>query len=351
MFDRYRGIESASKKELVELIRHEARQPSARLMPAADALRKKAYDRKVYFRGLVEFSNHCKNGCYYCGLQNKNRSLPRYRLDAEEILHCCLDGYRYGFRSFVLQSGEDQYYNQGPLAEVVRSIKTALPDCALTLSVGELSPGMYRQLYEAGGDRFLLRHETANTDHYRILHPEPMSLAARKECLYQLKEIGFTVGAGFMVGSPGQTLEHLAEDLIFLRELQPHMVGIGPFIPQVQTPFAGHKAGSLQLTLTMLALVRLLLPRAMLPSTTALGTLQDDGRELGLKAGANVVMPNLTPLFYRDNYTLYDGKVGIDSGIGKGLTGMLDKVKATGYAPDFSRGDHVDYQPRMEGVI
>ena len=347
----YQGIASASKKELVQLIKHESGQPAARLMPAADAVRQIHYGRKVFFRGLVEFSNYCKNGCYYCGLQNNNRSLTRYRLGEEEILSCCAEGYRRGFRSFVLQSGEDRHYNQGILVEVVQKIKQSFPECAITLSVGELTADMYRRLYAAGCDRFLLRHETANENHYRSLHPKTMSLTSRKECLFRLKEIGFAVGAGFMVGSPGQTWEHLAEDLLFLRELQPHMVGIGPFIPQRQTVFAREKAGSFQLTLAMLALTRLMLPQAMLPYTTALGTLQNDGRELGLKAGANVVMPNLTPLGYRENYALYDDKAGIDDGVGQGLANMIQQVDAAGYVPDFSRGDHINYQPRMEGII
>lgn len=334
-------IQNASKTELIQYIRAGAEEPQEELLLTADALRRRYYGTSVFFRGLVEFSNYCKNDCYYCGLQRSNRQLHRYRLSPDEIIACCRDGYERGFHSFVLQGGEDSYYNSGRMVEVVSAIKSTLPGCALTLSLGELSPEMYRRLYQAGADRFLLRHETASEQHYQLLHPPEMSLATRKRSLYAIKESGLIVGAGFMVGSPGQTYEHLAEDLLFLKQLQPQMVGIGPFIPQTQTRFSEAPAGSLALTLTMLALVRLILPRATLPSTTALETLEPGGREVGLKAGTNVVMPNLTPPHYRKDYMIYDGKTGVDDGVGEGLERIRQNVIAAGYTPDFSRGDPV----------
>lgn len=336
----YESIQNMDRRELVQLIERELASADDALIQAADRARLPHYGRRVFFRGLIEFSNHCARGCYYCGLNRENRTIRRYRMTPEELIACARDGYRRGFRSLVLQGGEDGYYNAGCMADVVAEIKSQLPDVALTLSLGELPRSMYRRLREAGADRYLLRHETANDAHYRKLHPPDMSLADRKACLYALKAEGFQVGAGFMVGSPGQTPQSLAEDLIFLRELQPEMVGIGPFLPQSQTRFAGEPPGDLRLTLVMLALTRLLLPRSMLPATTALGTLTPGGRELALKAGANVVMPNITPTGHRKDYLLYDGKTGVDDGIGQGVKRMCEAVSAAGFEPDFSRGDY-----------
>ncbi len=305
------------------------------LLRAADAARMPHYGRRVFFRGLIEFTNHCARNCLYCGLRAANGGVHRYRMTPDEILDCVRKGHAMGFRSFVLQGGEDPVYHGGPMLDVVARIKSEYPDSALTLSIGELSPSLYRSLKAAGADRYLLRHETANDRHYRQLHPLGMSLEARKACLWTLKDLGYAVGAGFMVGSPGQTWATLADDLAFLRELQPDMVGIGPFLPQSDTPFADERRGSLALTLAMVALVRLLLPKATLPATTALGALVPGGRELALQCGANVVMPNLTPIRYREDYALYDGKSGVDSDLQK----MVDSITKAGFQPDFGRGD------------
>jgi biotin synthase len=343
-------IQQASKEALRALIESGGQQPLQPLLEYAEGIRRQYYGKRVFFRGLIEFTNYCKHDCHYCGLQRSNRTLHRYRLSQEEVLTCCEDGYARGFRSLVLQGGEDPFYNGGRIVELAAAIKKALPDCSLTLSVGELPHALYQALREAGTDRFLLRHETADAAHYARLHPQEMTLDTRKECLYAIKKTGMAVGAGFMVGSPYQTAEHLAGDLLFLKELQPHMVGVGPFLPQSKTQFSGFAAGGLYLTLNMLALVRLMLPKVLLPATTALGTLSENGRELGLKAGANVVMPNLTPLRFRKDYMLYDNKIGVDDGVGEGLARMIESVEKAGYTPDFSRGDHIDHLKTEEAV-
>ena len=255
----------------------------------------------MFIRGLIEFTNYCKNDCYYCGIRKSNGCARRYRLTREQILECCSLGYELGFRTFVLQGGEDGYYTDKKMADIIRAIKTSCPDCAVTLSLGERSYESYKALFDAGADRYLLRHETANTEHYGKLHPKALLPDNRKRCLYYLKEIGYQVGCGFMVGSPFQTTECIVEDLLFIRQLNPHMVGIGPFIPHHQTPFAGEKAGTLELTLFLLGIIRLMLPEVLLPATTALGTIHPKGRELGILAGANVVMPNLSPKSTRHN--------------------------------------------------
>lgn len=332
------------KAELSALIARNQDVPDPELLWEAAMLRDRHYGRRVIFRGLVEFSSHCRMDCCYCGLRKSNRRIRRYRLGPDQILNCVRDGYRRGLRSFVLQGGEDPCYQGEPMVLLAARIKEEMPDAALTLSLGELSTDLFRALKKAGADRYLLRHETADEAHFARLHPPAQTLSARKRCLYALRDLGYQVGAGFMVGSPGQTHETLAEDLLFLRELQPHMVGIGPFLPQAQTPFAGEAPGSLSLTLTMLALTRVLLPGVLLPATTALGTLAPGGRELGLAAGANVVMPNLTPTGQRDGYLLYDGKIGIDDGTGEGLQQMLQSIRTAGYEPDLSRGDHQDFR-------
>lgn len=276
-----------SKKEYMELLKGwENPKVSRKLTEEAVRLRKQYYGDKVYTRGLIEFTNYCKNDCYYCGIRRGNRHAQRYRLSGEEILDCCENGYALGFRTFVLQGGEDPYYTDERMADIVRSIRRDYPDCAITLSIGEKSYESYKLFKEAGADRYLLRHETASEELYRRLHPEEMLLSHRKQCLYDLKALGYQVGAGFMVGSPGQKMEHLAEDLIFLKELQPQMVGIGPFIPHHETRFANETAGSVGLTLFLLSVIRILLPKVLLPATTALGTMDPLGREKGLAAGA-----------------------------------------------------------------
>ena len=311
------------------------------LAQEAVRVRRQYYGTKVFTRGLIEFTNYCKNNCHYCGIRGGNRNAVRYRLTREEILECCQEGYRLGFRTFVLQGGEDPFYTDEKMADIVREIKSTFPDCALTLSIGEKSYESYRLLREAGADRYLLRHETADEAHYRLLHPEPMSLSVRKQCLYDLKALGYQVGAGMMVGSPGQTWETLAEDLMFLQKLQPQMVGMGPFIPHHDTCFAGERAGSAELTLYLLSIVRLLLPRVLLPATTALGTMDPRGREKGLAVGANVVMPNLSPVKNRKNYDLYDNKICTGDEAAECRMCLERRVASVGYELVTERGDYL----------
>lgn len=279
------------------------------LAEAADIRRRENYGDKVYIRGLIEFTNYCRNNCYYCGIRRDNKKAERYRLTKDEILLCCDEGYRLGFRTFVMQGGEDPHYTDEMICDIVSKIKSRYPDCAVTLSIGEKPRESYQAFFDAGADRYLLRHETADPEHYGKLHPEAMSLENRKECLFDLKEIGYQVGSGFMVGSPYQTTENLISDLHFLQKLQPDMIGIGPYITHADTPFAEFKSGNVMLTLRLVSILRLMFPYALIPSTTALGTIHPQGRELGLKAGANVVMPNLSPVSVRKLYSLYENKI------------------------------------------
>lgn len=279
------------------------------LAEAADIRRRENYGDKVYIRGLIEFTNYCRNNCYYCGIRRDNKKAERYRLTKDEILLCCDEGYKLGFRTFVMQGGEDPYYTDEMICDIVSKIKSRYPDCAVTLSIGEKPRESYQAFFDAGADRYLLRHETADPEHYGKLHPEAMSLENRKECLFDLKEIGYQVGSGFMVGSPYQTTENLISDLHFLQKLQPDMIGIGPYITHADTPFAEFKSGDVMLTLRLVSILRLMFPYALIPSTTALGTIHPQGRELGLKAGANVVMPNLSPVSVRKLYSLYENKI------------------------------------------
>ncbi|MCH5279344.1 MAG: [FeFe] hydrogenase H-cluster radical SAM maturase HydE [Christensenellaceae bacterium] len=279
------------------------------LFNLADKRRREVYWDEVYVRGLIEFTNFCRNNCYYCGIRRDNRNAERYRLSREEILDCCEEGYRLGFRTFVLQGGEDPYYTDSLICDIVSEIRARFPDCAITLSIGEKSRDSYQAFFDAGANRYLLRHETADELHYAKLHPDSMSLANRKRCLFDLKDIGFQVGSGFMVGSPYQTTDNIVADIRFLQELQPHMIGIGPYITHADTPFSNFESGSMTLTLRLIAILRLMFPYALIPSTTALGTIHPQGRELGLKAGANVVMPNLSPVGVRKLYALYENKI------------------------------------------
>jgi len=299
----------------------------------------KIYGKQIFKRGLIEFTNYCKNDCYYCGIRRSNKCAKRYRLDKDTILTCCEKGYELGFRTFVLQGGEDGYFTDERICEIVAGIRENYPDCAITLSIGEKSKESYRKYFEAGANRYLLRHETANDEHYRKLHPEELTLKNRKRCLWDLKEIGYQVGCGFMVGSPGQTIETLYEDLQFIKELEPHMVGIGPFIPQQDTPFAKMSAGTLERTLRLLSIIRLIHPHVLLPSTTALGTIHERGRELGILAGANVVMPNLSPKDAREKYTLYDNKIHSGDEAAEGDANLRKRMQAIGYDMVVDRGD------------
>ena len=312
---------------------------------------KKHFGNKIYIRGLIEFTNICKNDCLYCGLRCSNKNAERYRLTPEEILACCEAGYPLGFRTFVLQGGEDPFFDDDALCNIVREIKNRFSDCAVTLSVGERTKESYQRLFNAGADRYLLRHETASVGHYKLLHPENMSLKSRKECLFNLKEIGFQTGCGFMVGSPYQTTENIAEDLLFIKELSPQMVGIGPFIPHKDTPFFDKPAGDLNLTLFLLSLVRIMLKNVLLPSTTALGTIIENGREQGILSGANVVMPNLSPDFAKKNYMLYDNKISAGPEAASGLSDLKVRIEKIGYQIAVSRGDFKYLKENLYGKI
>ncbi len=301
--------------------------------------RKKYYGNDVYIRGLIEISNICKNNCLYCGIRRGNTDCERYRVSESAILSACREGYALGFRTFVLQGGEDAYFDDEVLCRLVRKIRSEFFDCALTLSVGERSKESYEALFFAGADRYLLRHETAAREHYELLHPKEMSFDDRMRCLHDLKEIGYQVGCGFMVGSPYQTNAHLARDLKFIEEFKPQMCGIGPFIPHKATVFAKERAGSVELTCYLLSLIRLICPKVLLPATTALGTLACDGRERGILAGANVVMPNLSPMDNRAKYELYDNKLCIGAESAQALDELKAKVEAIGYKVVTDRGD------------
>lgn len=337
-----------TKAEWIHLIDGRTAELAEFLFERAREVRHTHYGRKVYIRGLIEFSNYCKNDCYYCGIRKSNRCLSRYRLTKEEILSCCREGYGLGFRTFVLQGGEDLWFTRERMTELIRSIRRGFPDCAITLSVGEREKDEYQAYFDAGADRFLLRHETANEGHYRYLHPEELSLSHRKKCLWNLRRIGYQVGSGIMVGSPAQKTEHLAEDMLFLQELQPHMVGIGPFIPHKDTPFREETAGTLELTLFLLGLVRLMLPKTLIPATTALNTIHSDGRKMGILAGANVVMPNLSPKENRKLYSLYDNKRCMGDEAAEGLALLRAEMEEIGYTVVTARGDAL-MQTEKEG--
>ena len=301
------------------------------LYSSADTIRKQIYGDEVYIRGLIEFTNYCKNNCYYCGIRKDNKKAVRYRLSKEEILSCSSEGYSLGFRTFVLQGGEDPHFSDKLICEIVSEIRESYPDCAITLSIGEKTKESYLAYFNAGANRYLLRHETAVEEHYKKLHPESMSLKNRKQCLFDLKEIGYQVGSGFMVGSPYQTTENLIADIRFLQELKPDMIGIGPYINHAQTPFSEFSNGSLELTLRLIAILRLIFPYALIPATTALGTIHPQGRELGLKAGANVVMPNLSPVKVRKLYDLYENKICTGEEAAQCRGCLERRVKSAGY--------------------
>lgn len=332
----------AEQSELLYLLENMDADTEAALFHYSNLTRLESYGPQVYMRGLIEFTNYCYRNCSYCGIRKDNHKVDRYRLTKEEILECCAEGNRLGYQTYVLQGGEDPYYTDERLVEIIRAIKTEYPDSAITLSVGEKSYESYLRFYEAGADRYLLRHETASKDLYQRLHPD-MSLENRQECLRQLREIGYQVGAGFMVGLPGQTNEDLVADLLYLQELQPHMAGIGPFIPHPETPLGGFAGGTVEKTLIMLALVRLLLPEVLLPATTAMGTLDPKGREKAIKAGANVVMPNLSPVDVRAKYELYQDKICTGDESAHCRSCIERRIKSAGYEADMDRGDHLNW--------
>lgn len=307
----------------------------------ADKIRRKYYGNKVFVRGLIEISNICKNDCYYCGIRKSNKNVSRYRLTESEIYSCCETGYNLGMRTFVLQGGEDLYFSDVILCRIVSNIKEKYPDCAVTLSMGERSYQSYKNLKSAGADRYLLRHETADSIHYSKLHPVDMSLENRKRCLYNLKSLGYQTGAGFMVGSPYQTVDNIVSDFQFMKELDPEMIGIGVFIPHHDTPFGNYPHGDIELNLKLLSIARLMFPKALIPATTALGTVSADGRERGIKAGCNVVMPNLSPLRFRKSYELYDNKICTGEESAQCIECLKKRVESIGYVLDMGRGDYI----------
>ncbi len=314
------------------------------LREAADHVRRTHYGTDVYIRGLIEITNYCKNNCLYCGIRAGNSCAERYRLSDEEIFSSARAGYELGFRTFVMQGGEDPHFTRERLVFIIRELKKNYPDCAVTLSLGEWDRESYQAFFDAGADRYLLRHETADDAHYASLHPENLTFQTRKECLFTLKEIGFQVGAGFMVGSPHQTTQNLIKDLRFMEELGPAMIGIGPFLSHKDTPFRDEPNGELFRTLRMVSLARLLFPKALIPSTTALGTLSPEGRILGLRSGANVVMPNLSPGDVRKKYTLYDNKIYSGSEAAESKELLVKEIEEAGYQVVTARGDALDYR-------
>ena len=342
LIDKLEQTRALTRTEWAALIHGRTPVISEYLFARARKARIRYYGKDIYIRGLIEFTNYCRNDCYYCGIRKSNKNAFRYRLTKDQILSCCENGYRLGFRTFVLQGGEDGWFTEDRMTDIVSGIRQRFPDCAITLSIGELPRESYRRFFEAGADRYLLRHETYDSAHYSRLHPASLSASHRQKCLWDLKELGYQVGTGFMVGSPYQTAENLADDMLFLKELNPQMVGIGPFIPHHDTPFAGQPAGTLELTVFMLGLIRLMLPKVLLPATTALGTIAEDGREQGILAGANVVMPNLSPAQVRENYLLYDNKLCTGDEAAESLKSLDARFHAIGYHIAVSRGDSLN---------
>jgi biotin synthase len=335
---------SLNKARIMELITTSDKSEIEALFSRGRAVADSVFGRRVYMRGLIEFTNICKNNCYYCGIRKGNEKVERYRLTERQILQCCAQGHQLGFRTFVLQGGEDPHFTDERLVPLIRKIRVGFPDCAITVSLGERGRESFKRLFDAGANRYLLRHETANDWHYRQLHPPAMKLSERKQCLYDLRDIGYQVGAGFMVGTPYQTPGHLYDDLEFLEDLRPHMIGIGPFLPQADTPFNGFPKGSGEMTMKLLSIIRILYPKVLLPSTTALGTLLPNGRELGLTAGANVLMPNLSPAEFRKLYALYDDKICTGDEAAECRHCLERKIQLAGFQPDFCRGDYPDWK-------
>ncbi len=354
MADLFGIIDSLAKNHdapdgaLAELIRGCGSGESEYLAEKARTASRSVFGNKIYTRGLIEFTNYCKNDCLYCGIRRSNAAAQRYRLSADEISECCESGYALGFRTFVLQGGEDAYYSDDMICEIVRRIKSRFPDCAVTLSIGEKPRESYAAYKETGADRYLQRHETINPRHYAMLHPRGLSIENRVRCLRDLKELGFQTGCGFMVGSPYQTVENIVEDLRFIKEFSPHMIGIGPFIPHAETPFADKSAGTLEQTLILLGILRLMNPFALLPATTALGTISPNGRERGVLFGANVVMPNLSPVSVRKKYMLYDGKICTGEEAAECRGCLARRMESIGYELAVDRGDYPESAPKNQ---
>ena len=331
--------EIPTHREFTDLINQRTPETAAALAEKAVAKRKELYGNTVYIRGLIEVSNICRNDCLYCGIRAGNPHCDRYRLTEEDILSACEEGYGLGFRTFVLQGGEDGHFTDDRLTALLQAIKSAHPDCAVTLSLGERTRESYEKLYAAGADRYLLRHETATKAHYQRLHPDNLSFDNRMRCLRDLREIGYQVGCGFMVGSPYQTTDDLARDLAFIADFKPDMCGIGPFIPHKDTPFRDFSAGTVELTCYLLSIIRLIHPPVLLPATTALGTIHPEGRELGIRSGANVVMPNLSPASVRKKYMLYNDKISDGAESAQSKAELERRMTAIGYEVVTARGD------------
>ncbi len=340
LIDKLYKTQSLEKDEFIYILKNFDTETSEYLFKKSREVALRQFGNSIYTRGLIEFTNYCKNNCYYCGIGSSNTHAERYRVSSDEILSCCSIGYELGFRTFVLQGGEDNFYSDDVIVDIIKRIKTGHPDCAVTLSIGEKSYESYKRYFEAGVDRYLLRHETANEEHYKKLHPKSLSLSHRRQCLYDLKDIGFQVGTGFMIGSPYQTMENIAEDLLFIKEFSPEMIGMGPFIPHKDTVFANEPAGSTELTLLLIGIVRLLLPNSLIPATTALGTVDSNGREKGILAGANVVMPNLSPVSVRKKYLLYDNKICTGEEAAECSNCLQNRMKSIGYQLVVDRGDY-----------
>ena len=343
IIDKLVKFRDLTDEEFEQLILCEDKETIEYLAEKAREVRESIYGKEVYLRGLIEFTNYCKNDCLYCGIRRSNKNADRYRLTDEQILSCCDIGYKLGFRTFVLQGGEDAYFSDEVLIPLIKEIKSKYPDCALTLSIGEREKDSFQRLFDAGADRYLLRHETADKEHYESLHPAELSFDHRMQCLWNLKDIGYQVGCGMMIGSPNQTVKHLIKDLRFLQEFKPEMVGIGPFIPHHDTPFADRETGSVDITLKLLSIIRIMLPEVLLPATTALGTADGLGREKGILAGANVVMPNLSPTDVRDKYLLYDNKICTGDEAAECIRCMTLRVQKVGYEVVQKRGDHISF--------
>lgn len=326
--DEYKQLLTSLTKEEQEYLFLNAREVS-----------QEQFSNGIFIRGLIELTNYCRNDCYYCGIRRSNDKAQRYRLTKEEVLESCEEGYRLGFRTFVMQGGEDDSYTPKVMVDIIKSIREQYPDCAITLSLGEKDYDTYKQYYDAGANRYLLRHESINAEHYASLHPQGMTIQTRSECLFNLKKIGFQTGSGIMVGSPNQTIDNIVEDILFLEELQPQMIGIGPYLPHKDTPFKDKEKGSLELTLIVVAILRLMHPYALIPSTTALATIADDGRDRGILAGANVVMPNLSPIRFRKKYLLYNDKACMDDEAAESLASLQKRLEKIGYTISYDRGD------------
>ena len=340
IIEKLKKEQTATKEELVFLLENITDEEMQVLRRKAQVTAIMNFRKDIFIRGLIELSSYCKNDCLYCGIRRSNKNAVRYRLTKEQILKCCDLGYELGFRTFVMQGGEDPYFTDEVMCDIIGAVKSKYPDCAVTLSLGERGKESFKRLYDAGADRYLLRHETANPEHYKKLHPPELSYENRIRSLYELKEIGFQTGAGFMVGSPFQTCEDLANDLLFIKELKPQMCGIGPFVPHRDTVFADKPHGSLRMTLILLSLIRLMNPRILLPATTALGTIDPRGRELGILHGANVVMPNLSPKEHRADYSLYDNKICTGDEAAECIRCLSRRMNSIGYNIVTDRGDY-----------